>query len=117
MTNRIKLDARSQLILCGNFLIYLFLLATEPRDVEAAYRLLERFHQSLQRLGATEDIAAKVLLRPVILRIESFFIQATELIKTGRTVESPVLYKEKMNVEVVQATSSRASHIKDIISP
>ncbi|KAL6357282.1 hypothetical protein LRP88_07440 [Fusarium phalaenopsidis] len=110
-------DARSQLILCGNFLIYLFLLATEPRDVEAAYRLLEKFHLSLQRLGATEDIAAKVLLRPVILRIESFFIQATELIKTGRTVESPVLYKEKMNVEVVQATSSRASHIKDIISP
>ncbi|KAL2684532.1 hypothetical protein Neosp_005610 [[Neocosmospora] mangrovei] len=90
---------------------------TEPRDVEAAYRLLEKFHLSLQRLGATEDIAAKVLLRPVILRIESFFIQATELIKTGRTVESPVLYKEKMNVEVVQATSSRASHIKDIISP
>ncbi|RSL74692.1 hypothetical protein CEP51_011486 [Fusarium floridanum] len=109
--------ARSQLILCGNFLIYLFLLATEPRDVEAAYRLLEKFHLSLQRLGATEDIAAKVLLRPVILRIESFFIQATELIKTGRTVESPVLYKEKMNVEVVQATSSRPSQIKDIISP
>ncbi|KAJ3534912.1 hypothetical protein NM208_g7347 [Fusarium decemcellulare] len=79
-------DARSQLILCGNFLIYLFLLASEPRDIEAAYRLLEKFHQALQRLGSTTDKAAEVLLRPVILRIESFFLQATELIKHGRTV-------------------------------
>lgn len=79
-------DARSQFILCGNFLIYLFLLATEPRDIEAAYRLLERFHQSLQRLGSTEDMAARVLLRPAMLRIDSFFAQASELIKHGRTV-------------------------------
>ncbi|KAF4454108.1 hypothetical protein FALBO_15885, partial [Fusarium albosuccineum] len=78
--------ARSQLILCGNFLIYLFLLASEPRDIEAAYRLLEKFHQALQRLGTTTDKAAEVLLRPVILRIDSFFLQATELIKHGRTV-------------------------------
>ncbi|KAM0193040.1 hypothetical protein ACHAPA_004003 [Fusarium lateritium] len=85
--------ARSQLILCGNFLIYLFLLASEPRDIEAAYRLLEKFHQSLQRLGDTEDVAAKVFLRPVILRIDSFFMQATELIKHGRTVvlEPPIM--------------------------
>ncbi|EXA54649.1 hypothetical protein FOVG_02062 [Fusarium oxysporum f. sp. pisi HDV247] len=85
--------ARTQLILCGNFLIYLFLLASDPRDIEAAYRLLEKFHQSLQRLGATEDVAAKVFLRPVILRIDSFFMQATELIKHGRTVvlEPPVM--------------------------
>ncbi|KAM0233402.1 hypothetical protein ACHAPO_007096 [Fusarium lateritium] len=85
--------ARSQLILCGNFLIYLFLLASDPRDVEAAYRLLEKFHLSLQRLGATDDTAAQVFLRPVILRIDSFFMQATELIKHGRTVklEPPVM--------------------------
>ncbi|KAG5751035.1 hypothetical protein H9Q72_006608 [Fusarium xylarioides] len=84
--------ARTQLILCGNFLIYLFLLASDPRDIEVAYRLLEKFHQSLQRLGATEDIAARVFLRPVILRIDSFFMQATELIKHGRTVvlEPPI---------------------------
>ncbi|KAH7213772.1 permease for cytosine/purines, uracil, thiamine, allantoin-domain-containing protein [Fusarium oxysporum] len=65
----------------------------DPRDIEAAYRLLEKFHQSLQRLGATEDVAAKVFLRPVILRIDSFFMQATELIKHGRTVvlEPPVM--------------------------
>ncbi|KAH7120265.1 fungal-specific transcription factor domain-containing protein [Dactylonectria estremocensis] len=76
--------ARSQLILCGNFLIYLFLLASEPHDIEAAYQLLEKFHQSLQRLGATKDDAARALLRPAMLRIDSFFMQATELIKQGR---------------------------------
>ncbi|CAH0003618.1 unnamed protein product [Clonostachys byssicola] len=84
--------ARSQLILCGNFLIYLFLLASKPQDIEAAYRLLEKFHQSLQRLGGTEDLSARLLLRPVILRIDSFFLQATELIKKGRqdiVAESP----------------------------
>ncbi|KPM35108.1 hypothetical protein AK830_g11468 [Neonectria ditissima] len=85
--------ARSQLILCGNFLIYLFLLASEPHDIEVAYRLLENFHQSLQRLGSTEHVAARLLLRPTMLRIDSFFIQATELIKQGRMgVEvSPVI--------------------------
>ncbi|KAF5611922.1 uncharacterized protein FSUBG_1949 [Fusarium subglutinans] len=89
---RLSAVARTQLILCGNFLIYLFLLASDPRDVEFAYRLLEKFHGSLQTLGATDDIAARVFLRPVILRIESFFMQATELIKHGRTVvlEPPI---------------------------
>jgi NCS1 family nucleobase:cation symporter-1 len=60
-------------------------LATEPPDIETAYRLLEQFRQSIQRLGSTEDAAAKLMLRPVILRIESFFKQASELIKTGRS--------------------------------
>ncbi|KAF5667675.1 hypothetical protein FCIRC_9833 [Fusarium circinatum] len=89
---RLSAVARTQLILCGNFLIYLFLLASDPRDVEFAYRLLEKFHGSLQTLGATDDIAARVFLRPVILRIDSFFMQATELIKHGRTVvlEPPI---------------------------
>lgn len=83
--------ARSQFILCGNFLIYLFLLAAEPRDVERAYRLLEKFHQSLQRLGTTDDMAARLMLRPATLRINSFFTQATELIKNGhsRVINSP----------------------------
>lgn len=81
-------DARSQLILCGNFLIYLFLWASEPHDVEAAYRLLESFHQSLQRLGNTQNVAARLLLRPAVLRIDSFFIQAAELIKQGHAVQS-----------------------------
>jgi hypothetical protein len=37
----------AQLILYGNFLIYLFLLAYTPYDIESAYQLLETFHQSL----------------------------------------------------------------------
>ncbi|KAL3459355.1 fungal-specific transcription factor domain-containing protein [Aspergillus heterothallicus] len=84
--------SRSQLILCGNFLIYLFLLATDPQDVEAAYRLLESLHNSLQRLGGTENLTSRLLLRPTMLRINSFFAQATELITHARTVtgQSPV---------------------------
>ncbi|KAL2825671.1 fungal-specific transcription factor domain-containing protein [Aspergillus pseudoustus] len=78
--------SRSQLILCGNFLIYLFLLATEPRDIEAAYGLLESLHNSLQRLGDTKHLAARLLLRPTMLRINSFFAQATELITHARSV-------------------------------
>lgn len=87
------LDARSQFILCCNFLIYLFLLATAPGDVETAYRLLESFHESLRRLGRTEQVAARLMLRPAILRIDSFFTQATELIRNGRSeaVHSPAL--------------------------
>ncbi|KAH8591718.1 fungal-specific transcription factor domain-containing protein [Bisporella sp. PMI_857] len=83
--------ARCQFIICGNFLIYLFLLATDPCDVEAAYRLLEKLQQSCQRLANTNNPAARLLLRPIMLRIDSFFTQAAELIKNGRStvVESP----------------------------
>lgn len=77
-------DTRSQFILCGNFLIYLFLMATDPRDVQTAYRLLEQFHQSIQRFGNIGDEATKPMLRPVMVRIESFFAQASELIQHGR---------------------------------
>jgi hypothetical protein len=79
-------DARSQFILCGNFLIYLFLLATEPQDVETAYKLLQSFQQTIQRLQSTGHLAAKLMLRPTILRIDSFFIQASELIRNGRSI-------------------------------
>ncbi|THC95823.1 hypothetical protein EYZ11_004693 [Aspergillus tanneri] len=72
---------RSQLILCGNFLIYMFLLAYTPHDIEAAYRLLESFQQSLQRLETAESIDGRLVLRPVTLRINSFFAQASDLLK------------------------------------
>lgn len=80
--------ARTQLIMCGNFYIYLFLLAWKPSDVEVAYRHLERFHlalqhfdQSLQSEPNAED--AILLIRPVKLRIQSFFAHAADLIKRG----------------------------------
>ncbi|TPX16846.1 uncharacterized protein E0L32_003408 [Thyridium curvatum] len=76
-------QARSQLILCGNFLIYLFLLAPDPEQVQATFQLLERFHDSLQRLSAAADEVSIHLLRPVALRIDSFFSQAAQIMRTG----------------------------------
>ncbi|KAF7585302.1 hypothetical protein BBP40_011298 [Aspergillus hancockii] len=80
--------ARSQLILCGNFLIYLFLLAYTAYDIESAYQLLESFHQSLQRLGTAKSEDTRLLLRPVRLRIDSFFTQASELLKRAGSAHS-----------------------------
>lgn len=83
------LDARSQLILCGNFLIYLFLLAPSPEQVHATFELLEKFHESLQRLREwADDDASLGLLRPVALRIDSFFTQAAKIMKTGTSAAS-----------------------------
>lgn len=77
-------DARSQLTLCGNFLIYLFLLASTPTQVRSAFELLESFHESLQRLREwADDDASLALVRPVALRIDSFFTQAARIMRTG----------------------------------
>jgi NCS1 family nucleobase:cation symporter-1 len=72
---------RSQLILCGNFLVYLFLLAHEREDVQAAFRLIESFHESLARLEGLADSTARLLIRPVALRMNSFFVQAPDLMR------------------------------------
>jgi hypothetical protein len=85
-TDRLRipfLDARSQFILCGNFLIYLFLLALNPEQVRDTFMLLGKFHDSLQRLSATADKFAIGLLRPVALRIDSFFTQAAQVMRTN----------------------------------
>ncbi|KAL5338225.1 fungal-specific transcription factor domain-containing protein [Aspergillus crustosus] len=76
--------ARSQLTLCGNFLIYLFLLAPSPEQVHAAFQLLGSFHESLQRLREwADDDASLALLRPVALRIDSFFLHAARIMRSG----------------------------------
>ncbi|KAM0335220.1 hypothetical protein ACHAQA_000262 [Verticillium albo-atrum] len=72
---------RSQLILCGNFLIYLFLLATESENVSAAYSLIDSFHGSLARLEGLAGPTALLLIRPVALRMNSFFAQAPDLMR------------------------------------
>lgn len=77
-------DSRSQLILCGNFLIYLFLLAPSPDQVQETFQLLGRFHDSLQRLSAVADRFSISLLRPVALRIDSFFTQAAQIMRAGQ---------------------------------
>ncbi|PFH56702.1 hypothetical protein XA68_16117 [Ophiocordyceps unilateralis] len=75
--------ARSHLILCGNFLIYLFLLAWERRDIERAYRLLESFHLTVHELHDYDNVQAKSLLRAATLRIDSFFTQAAQIMRQG----------------------------------
>ncbi|KAL2808328.1 fungal-specific transcription factor domain-containing protein [Aspergillus granulosus] len=76
--------ARSQLTLCGNFLIYLFLLAPSPGQVHAAFELLGSFHESLRRLREwADDDPSLALLRPVALRIDSFFLHAARIMRNG----------------------------------
>lgn len=74
-------DARSQLITCANFLIYLFLMASERTQIESAYGLLESFVDSAKALKATGTPEANIFLRPAALRIESFFIQAADIMR------------------------------------
>ncbi|KAK6064060.1 hypothetical protein SCUP234_13157 [Seiridium cupressi] len=57
-------NARSQLIVYGNFLIYLFLLAKGLDEISEAYRHLEEFQESLQRLRSTPCPKARLLLKP-----------------------------------------------------
>lgn len=78
-----SLDARSQFILCGNFLIYLFLLAPTPDQVQDTFAQLGKFHDSLQRLSAVADKFTIGVLRPVALRIDSFFTQAAQIMRTN----------------------------------
>ena len=63
----------------------MFLLTSEPRDIETAYQLLETFRDSLQCLDASLQGPAKLLLQPIRLRINSFFAQAASLIRQGGT--------------------------------
>ncbi|EXJ81591.1 hypothetical protein A1O1_07655 [Capronia coronata CBS 617.96] len=79
---------RSQLILTGNFLVYLFLLSSSPDHVRETFRLLELFHESLQRLGDVVDEESVGLIRPVALRIDSFFTQAAQIMRSGSTTGS-----------------------------
>ncbi|KAJ0418778.1 fungal-specific transcription factor domain-containing protein [Aspergillus carlsbadensis] len=84
--------ARSQLTLCGNFLIYLFLLAPSPEQVRAAFELLGSFHESLQRLREwADDDPSLALLRPVALRIDSFFLHAARIMRNGMAGQGIVL--------------------------
>ncbi|OHE93549.1 hypothetical protein CORC01_11146 [Colletotrichum orchidophilum] len=81
--------ARSQLVLCGNFIIYLFVLATEPEDVTSAFALLEGFHDALQQLNREADSTSQLLILPVTLRIDSFFMQAADRLRGEPAVGDP----------------------------
>ncbi|KAL2427591.1 hypothetical protein ABEF91_002113 [Exophiala dermatitidis] len=94
---------RSQLILTGNFLVYLFLLSSSPDQVRETFRLLELFHESLQRLGELVDEDSVGLIRPVALRIDSFFTQAAQIMRSGSTTGS---YATGMTMEHTDGAST-----------
>ncbi|UNI18845.1 hypothetical protein JDV02_005089 [Purpureocillium takamizusanense] len=78
--------ARSHLVLSGNFLIYLFLTAPTPDEVQSTFRLLESVHTSLKRLrGIASNEDAVALLRPVVLRMDTLFTQASRIMSSGST--------------------------------
>ncbi|PTB65679.1 hypothetical protein BBK36DRAFT_1169381 [Trichoderma citrinoviride] len=54
---------------------------TDQQDIEAAYQLLQEFHHSLERLGETTHKPGRLLLRPVRLRLDSFFRQAATVLR------------------------------------
>ncbi|RFU74228.1 fungal specific transcription factor domain-containing [Trichoderma arundinaceum] len=80
--------ARSQFVLCGNFLVFLFLVASERGDIEHAYGLLETFHQAMNGLWDVSDEELTALLRAAKDRIDSFFSQAAQVMRRGTTNES-----------------------------
>ena len=76
-------DARSQLVLCGNFLVFLFLMAPTSDKVQETFRLLEGVHSALKRCREmAENEEAVALLRPVLLRVETLFTQAARIMDT-----------------------------------
>ncbi|KAH0841262.1 putative Zn(II)2Cys6 transcription factor (Eurofung) [Fonsecaea pedrosoi] len=58
------------------------------QQVSGTFRLLEQFHESLQRIGELVDEESVNLIRPVALRIDSFFTQAAQIMRRGVTRDS-----------------------------
>ncbi|KAG5973632.1 hypothetical protein E4U55_000344, partial [Claviceps digitariae] len=75
--------ARSQLILCGNFLVYLFLMASERAHIESAHRMLEEFRLKVNRISLTDHTPTKALIRATTIRTNSFFAQAAAVMRHG----------------------------------
>ncbi|TWU72177.1 hypothetical protein ED733_000763 [Metarhizium rileyi] len=75
--------ARSQLILCGNFLVYLFLMAAEKEHIEAAHRMLENFREKVNKIADTDHIPTRALIRATKIRTNSFFSQAAAVMRHG----------------------------------
>lgn len=91
-------DARTQLVLCGNFLVYLFLMAPGPTEIQTAFDDLERFHTSLHRLRSMARSSVAVsLLRPTILRIDTLFAQAERIMSTGTKVLGDISLSGALN--------------------
>jgi hypothetical protein len=59
------------------------MLATERRDIERAYGLLETFHQNMNEFWDVSDEQVTALLRAAKDRIDSFLAQAAEIMRRG----------------------------------
>ncbi|KAL3425162.1 hypothetical protein PVAG01_04443 [Phlyctema vagabunda] len=75
--------SRTNLVICANFLIYLFFGASTAVQVKEAYDMLQRFHTDLRFLADVADWSTIGLVRPALLRVESFFQSAAEGIRVA----------------------------------
>ncbi|KAG6104627.1 hypothetical protein E4U13_008310 [Claviceps humidiphila] len=75
--------ARSQLILCGNFLVYLFLMAADRAHIESAHKMLEDFRVKVNRIAMTDHVPTKAMIRATTIRTNSFFAQAVSVMRHG----------------------------------
>ncbi|RDW72941.1 hypothetical protein BP6252_06848 [Coleophoma cylindrospora] len=76
---------RTNLIHSGNFLIYLFFCASTEKQVKEAYDILQVFRADLRFMADNADWRTIGLLRPVLLRAESFFQGAAKGIRDAGT--------------------------------
>lgn len=74
-------ESRTNLIISGNFLIYLFFCAATQAEVTKAYNMLQRYRDLLRSLAKSADWSTIGLIRPSLLRTESFFHGAAEGIR------------------------------------
>jgi hypothetical protein len=85
-TSNYATDARTNLIIAGNHLIYLFFCASTEAQVAKSYSMLEKYRDILRSMAKTADWSTIGLIRPSLLRTESFFHGAAEGIRlAGRT--------------------------------
>jgi hypothetical protein len=69
------------LIISGNFLIYLFFRSSTEEQVAKAYGMLQEYQTALQSPAQTAEWSTIGLIRPSLLRTESFFHGAAEGIR------------------------------------
>ncbi|KAH8803688.1 fungal-specific transcription factor domain-containing protein [Xylogone sp. PMI_703] len=82
---------RTNLILSTNFLIYLFFCASNETQVASAYEMLQRYQGILQSLAKASDWSTIGLIRPSLLRTQSFFHGAAEGIRlAGQDPAMPI---------------------------
>ncbi|KUJ15951.1 uncharacterized protein LY89DRAFT_735093 [Mollisia scopiformis] len=78
--------SRTNLIVAGNHLIYLFFCASTQEQGTKSYGMLEKYRDILRNMAKAADWSTIGLIRPSLLRTESFFHGAAEGIRlAGRT--------------------------------